>query len=215
MIRGVIFDMDGVLIDSEPAMYKASVRGLADFGISAKEDDFKPYNGTGEQSFFGNVVRQYGGTYTEEMKERIYAYYFRDLEQNIRRFAGVPETVKRLRERGYALAVASASMRRKVEANLRAAGLSPELFRAVITSDDVQRLKPEPDIFLKAAAALSLEPSACLVAEDALSGVRAAKAGGMTCIGITSSLTDARLREAGADFTAPDIRGILQYLELI
>lgn len=208
-IKAVIFDMDGVLVDSEPAMYKASIAGLREFGIEAKAEDFKPFVGTGERSFIGNVVRIHGGEYCDEMKDRVYEIYCRDIDREIVRFPAVIPTVDALKRSGYLVAIASAAEWVKVRANIRAAGLRAEDFGAIIKAGDVERLKPAPDIFLKAASILGVAPSECIVCEDAENGVRAAKAGGMFCLGITSSFSDERLKELGADWTAEDIGALI------
>ncbi len=208
-IKAIIFDMDGVLVDSEPAMYKASIAGLKEFGIEAKKEDFKPFVGTGERSFIGNVVRLHGGEYRDEMKDRVYEIYCRDIEENLVRFPAVVPTVRRLHELGYKMAIASAADWVKVSANIRASGLPPEAFGAVVKAGDVVNLKPAPDIFLKAAELLGVAPSECVVCEDAESGVKAAKAGGMRCLGITSTFSAERLMELGADLAASDISALL------
>ena len=208
-IKAVIFDMDGVLVDSEPAMYKASIAGLREFGIEAKAEDFKTFVGTGERSFIGNVVRIHGGEYCDEMKDRVYEIYCRDIDREIVRFPAVIPTVDALKRSGYLVAIASAAEWVKVRANIRAAGLRAEDFGAIIKAGDVERLKPAPDIFLKAASILGVAPSECIVCEDAENGVRAAKAGGMFCLGITSSFSDERLKELGADWTAEDIGALI------
>lgn len=204
-IKAVIFDMDGVLVDSEPAMYKASIAGLREFGIEAKAEDFRPFVGTGEDSFIGNVVRLHGGVYRTEMKDRIYEIYCRDIDRELVRFPAVVPTVRALKEKGYLLAVASAADEVKVSANIRASGLNRGDFGAVVKAGDVEKLKPAPDIFLKAASILGVSPSECIVCEDAENGVRAAKAGGMFCLGITSTFSDERLSSLGADWTVKDI----------
>ena len=91
--------------------------------------------------------------------------------------------------RGLKLAVASSADRMKVEGNLRALKLPPDTFHALVVGEDVTHKKPAPDIFLEAARRLGLDPSACLVIEDAVSGVAAAKAAGCRCLGITTSFT--------------------------
>ena len=91
----------------------------------------------------------------------------------------------------------------KVDANLRELGLPRSAFDAVIDGTQVARKKPAPDIFLAACRALSLAPAQCLVVEDAVSGVQAAKAAGARCLGLTTSFDSAAL--AGADWTAPDL----------
>jgi len=104
-----------------------------------------------------------------------------------------------------ALAVASSADRVKVEGNLRALGLPSGTFDAVVVGEDIVRKKPAPDIFLMASRRLGLEPGVCLVIEDAVSGVAAAKAAGARCLGITTSFSADRLTAAGADWTAADL----------
>lgn len=201
-IKGIIFDMDGVLVDSEPAMFKASVAGLREYGVESVPDDFRPWIGTGEKSFLGNVMRKYGVEYCDEAKYTVYNIYVRDIEKEIIRFPRVPETVEFLYNEGFALGIASAADEIKVSANVRAAHLNPDWFKVILNSASVEKLKPDPDIFLKAASVMGVDPSHCLVVEDAKSGVRAAKAGGMYCLGITSSLSAETLKGEGADWTA-------------
>ncbi len=214
MIHGIIFDMDGVLLNSEPATALASVRGMADFGIHAQPEDFNPYLGMGEKAYFGNVAEQYGGTYTPEMKDRIYMYYQQNAKKDIILFEGVPDVIRALHRRGLKLAIASGSLPVKVNTNIDAAGLPRECFSAVVTSADVEKQKPNPEIFLTAAGRMAIDPADCIVVEDALSGVRGAKAGGMLCLGITSTFNAAQLLELGADWTADHIRYLLTLPEL-
>ncbi len=93
----------------------------------------------------------------------------------------------------------------KVEGNLRQLALPSGTFDAVVVGEDIIRKKPAPDIFLEAIRRLGLEPSTCLVIEDAVAGVAAAKAAGSRCLGLTTSFTAEQLKEAGADWTAPDL----------
>ena len=213
MIKGIIFDMDGVLVDSEPAMYKASIMGLRDYGIEAVPEDFKPFVGTGEDRFIGNVVRLYGKEYILEMKDHVYDIYCRIVDDEIILFDEIPETLRTLKEMGLRLAVASSADTVKVEANLRAAGIPVTLFDSMLTGSMVVRKKPDPEIFLKAAEGMGLPPEACIVAEDATSGVRAAKAAGMHCFGITSTFGADVLQKIGADATGCHIRELIGFLK--
>jgi beta-phosphoglucomutase-like phosphatase (HAD superfamily) len=83
-----------------------------------------------------------------------------------------------------------------------------DTFDAVVTGDDVERKKPDPQIFLLAAERLKLPPSQCLVIEDAVNGVRAGKAAGCHCLGIMTSFGEATLRASGADWVAPDLANV-------
>ena len=103
------------------------------------------------------------------------------------------------------IAVATSADRRKLEANLREIGLSEADFDATVDGLQVERKKPYPDIYLEAARRVGTDPSHCLVVEDAVSGVQAAKAAGCSCLGLAGSFSEAELRAAGADFFALDL----------
>jgi HAD superfamily hydrolase (TIGR01509 family) len=123
------------------------------------------------------------------------------------------EFVHACRARGLKTAVATSADRVKLEGNLREIGLPADRFDACITGDDIVRKKPDPEIFLKAAAAVGLPAGRCVVVEDAPNGIRAAKAAGAGCIGVTSSFPAERLREAGADPIATDMHGAWRAIE--
>ncbi|NJL32502.1 MAG: HAD family phosphatase [Phycisphaerales bacterium] len=102
----------------------------------------------------------------------------------------------------------SSADRMKVTGNLKQIGLPAESFAAVITGSDVTQNKPDPEIFLKAAAAMKVAPQHCLVVEDAPAGCQGARAAGMACLGITSSFTADTLLEAGAMWTALNLANV-------
>lgn len=204
MIKGVIFDMDGVLIDSEEFICKAAISYLAGCGVSAQPEDFIPFVGAGEDRFIGGVAEKYGLRLDlEEAKVRTYGIYGDLITGKLGPLPGALEFIAKARGCGLKLAVASAADRMKVRINLREIGVGPESFDAVVTGSDVVNKKPDPEIFLKAAGQLGLKPSECLVVEDAVNGVRAARAGGFRCLGLTTSFSPSDLN--GADWTAPDL----------
>ena len=211
-IKGIIFDMDGVLVDSEMVMANASVLGMKDYNIDASPEDFVPYFGTDDKTYFGSVVRQHGGEYTQEIAEHIYDIYCEIAPAQIITFPKVPETLAKIHEKGYKTAIASSSIKRKLDVNISSAGINLESLDAVVCGSDVKNKKPDPEIFLKAAEKLGLAPENCLVAEDAISGVKAAKAAGMYCFGVTTTFDGDYLKELGADITGAGITDILQFL---
>ncbi len=208
MIRAVIFDMDGVLTDSEPVINEAAIRGLREYGIAPQPADFEPFVGMGEDRYIGGVAAKHGLVYRPEMKRRVYEIYLDILPGLLRGFPGVHELLADLRQRGLALAVGSSADRIKVEANLRGIGVDLAWFGAVVTGEDVQARKPAPDLFLAAAERLGIPPAQCCVVEDALSGVAAAKAAGMRCAAVATSFPEPALRAAGADVTRPALAGL-------
>jgi HAD superfamily hydrolase (TIGR01509 family) len=204
--------MDGVLTDSEPVILRASILGLREWGIDPMPEDFTPFIGTGEDRFIGGVAEKYGLTYIPEMKKRVYEIYLDIVDECLHPFDRVPETLQELKAAGYRLALASSADMIKINANLKAAGVAPETFDCILGGEDVTRKKPAPDIYLLAAERLGLSPEDCTVVEDALNGVQAAGAAGMECIGVTTSFTDAQLREAGAFVTVDQMCRLTELL---
>ena len=154
----------------------------------------------------------HGGTYTPEIAERIYDIYCKIAPTEIFTFPNVPETLQKLHMKGYKTAIASSSIRRKLDVNITSAKINLESLDAVVCGSDVVNKKPDPEIFLKAAAKLGLAPEECLVAEDAISGVKAAKAAKMCCFSITTAFEADYLKEIGADFAGANIIEILELL---
>lgn len=196
--------MDGVLVLSEPFIAAAAIAMFAEKGFKVSAEEFRPFIGAGEDRFIGGVAEARGiPIRPAEDKARAYAIYNEQIRGRLRPLPGAREFVETCKGRGLRLAVASGSDFVKVEANLRELGLSAASFDTVVTGSDVERKKPAPDIFLLACARLGLEPAACLVIEDAVNGVGAAKAAGTRCLALTTSFAATDL--AQADWIAPDL----------
>jgi HAD superfamily hydrolase (TIGR01509 family) len=205
-LAGVIFDMDGVLVESEPFIAEAAVRMFAEKGVAVRHEEFRPFIGTGEDRFLGGVAEARGVALDMPRdKVRTYEIYLDLIRGRLQPLPGVREFIGRCRAIGWKMAVASSADRMKVEGNLRELGLPAGSFEVVVVGEDVARKKPAPDIFLEAARRQGLDPTTCLVIEDAESGVAAAKAAGCHCLGLTTSFSAQQLRTAGADWTAPDL----------
>ncbi|HOV70318.1 MAG TPA: HAD-IA family hydrolase, partial [Clostridia bacterium] len=198
VIYAILFDMDGVLTDSEPCILQASIMGLREYGINPEKKDFEPFIGAGEDRFIGGVAQKYGLKYDKIMKDRVYEIYLEIVDEYLGKFEYVPETLKDLKGMGYKVTLASSADMIKVNANLKAAGIDKGLFDVILSGEDVQRKKPFPDIYLKAAEQLNVKPEDCIVVEDAVNGVKAAVAAKMRCIGIMGSFSGIELIEAGA-----------------
>ena len=192
--KAILFDMDGVLIESEYLIRHASILALADYGITARHEDFLEFTGMGEDRFVGGVAEKHGHTYTVDMKERAYDYFGQNMH-----LAHVPDGVKEmlqtLHERGYILAVCSAADLRKVRYNLQAVGVDENIFTALVTGSDVKRKKPFPDIYLEGARQVGCDPKDCLVVEDAISGIQAAHAAMMDAVGVPTTFSKEELTE--------------------
>lgn len=197
MIRGVLFDMDGVLADSEPFICKAAIKMFDEIGLKVKPDDFKPFVGTGENRYIGGVAEKYGlKVDIEKVKARTYGIYQVIIRGRLKPLPGAVGFVRKCRELGFKTAVATSADIVKMEANLREIGLPSSAFDATINGLDVENKKPFPDIYIKAAERIGLRPEECLVVEDAVSGIKAAKAAGCRCLALTTSFDRSRLTEA-------------------
>lgn len=200
MTAAVIFDMDGVLTDSEPVILAAAMAGLEEYGVQSKPEDFKPFVGMGEDRFIGGVAEKYGVEYKVEMKARVYEIYLQIVSSRLEVYPGVGEMLQKLKADGWRMALASSADRIKIEANLQVAGIPVEVFHAIVSGEDVKNKKPHPEIFLLAAEKLGVDAAKCIVVEDAVNGIRAAKAAGMRCIGVASTFPKEVLSAENPDY---------------
>jgi cytidine deaminase len=209
MITAILFDMDGVLIDSERYISEAAVTYFASQGVQVQPEDFIPHVGAGEDRYLGNVAKQYGVSLDiEQAKMDTYAIYEQLITGKEAALEGVVQFITNAHRAGITMAVATSADRRKMEINLQVMGLDPSWFAVLVNGQDIERKKPFPDIYLKAAAEIGVDIHETLVFEDANNGVQAAKASGSLCGGITTSFAEDQLRKSGADFI---IRGLDEF----
>jgi HAD superfamily hydrolase (TIGR01509 family) len=204
--------MDGVLTDSEPLICRAATEMFAELGLTVRPEDFIPFVGAGENRYLGGVAEKYSlALDLPAAKKRTYQIYLELVPDHLRAYPGTHELVDACRAAGLRTAVASSADPVKIEANLRKIGLPPETWDAVISAFDVTRRKPAPDIFLAAAQKLGLGAGCCVVVEDAVNGIEAARAAGMRCIAVAQTFPPDLLRDADvvvpgiADITLADI----------
>lgn len=197
MIQAVIFDMDGVLVDTEEFICEAAMKYFEELGVQVKAEDFLAFVGMGENRYIGGVAEKYGVTIEiVQAKKRTYEIYDRIVRGRIEPLDGVIDFLARCKRLGLKTAVATSADRTKMDINLREMGLSEESFNACVNGLEVERKKPHPDIFLFAAQKIGVPAPNCLVVEDAISGVAAAKAAGMKCLGLTTSFSAEQLANA-------------------
>ena len=197
MIKGVLFDMDGVLVDSETFICKAAIMMFRELGLKVQPEDFQPFVGMGENRYLGGVAEHYGiDVDIEKVKARTYEIYKKIVSGKLSPLPGAHEFISKCRKKGLRLALATSADTIKMEVNLKEIGLSRNSFHSVITGLDVNKKKPFPDIYLRAAKNLGLKPADCLVVEDAVSGIESGKAAGCRCLAVTSYFDAAALKEA-------------------
>ena len=204
---GVIFDMDGVLCDSEDFMAESAAAMLAEtYSVTVHPDEFRPFRGMGEDRYLGSVAQNHGIHLNLQIdKNRAYEIFLHRISGRLQPLPGAREFIESCRACGCKLAVATSADRMKLNGMLPEIGLPHRLFDAIVTGSEVARKKPDPEIFLTAAKLIGLPAAACLVVEDAASGVQAAKAAGSRCLALTTSLAAERLRGLGADWVAGDL----------
>ena len=203
MLGGVIFDFDGVIVDSHAAHMKAWKAFLLTKGkaFSDTELSFVREGAKREEilrHFLGELSPEQIASYGAE-KDKLFQASARELKL----VPGFTEFLLQLDSAALPSAVATSGSRSRVEQTLKSLNLC-ERFRAVVTGNDVERGKPDPDLFLLAAQVLQIDPSRILVCEDAVGGVLAAKSAGMKCVGIAANGRESLLKQAGADLVVED-----------
>jgi len=197
MQKGILFDMDGVLVDSEEYIFEAAKMMFAEHGIIVKPEDALPFVGTGENRYISGIGETNGFIVDiERDKARTYAIYGEITKGKLNALPGVHAFIEQCKGKGLKIAVASSADRVKIAINLHEIGLSADTFEAIISGEDVERKKPFPDIYLLAAQKIGLSPHDCVVVEDAVSGVAAAKAAGCKCLALTTSFPSEKLQQA-------------------
>lgn len=206
----VIFDCDGVLVDSERLSHTVLIQMLAEMGVSIGFDDaVLRFMGTSLPTCLARVEELLGRAPPAEFLPR-FAQRTRDaFEKDLAPVPGVAAVLDALDQRGVPFCVASNGNRAKVDFTLGHTGLLPRFAGRLFTADDVQHPKPAPDLFLHAARCLGADPLRTVVVEDTPTGVTAAKAAGMRAVGFTAMTPAARLLAAGADTVATSMPQLL------
>lgn len=196
--------MDGVLVDSEEFIRKAAVEMFREKGYAVLEEDFIPFTGTGENRFLGGVAEKYGiPVDIEKDKARTYLIYERICAGKLTALPGVFSTMELCRSHKLKTAVTTSADEFKMLINLKEIGLPVNTFNATVFADLVKNKKPDPEIYLTAAKMLGVQPSECLVVEDAPSGLQAAAAAGMKSLALTTTFPPGSLELA--DRIIPDL----------
>ncbi len=210
MLRAIIFDFNGVIIDDEPLHLELFRRVLAEEGLELTEQDYyDKYLGYDDRGCFlaaladaGRAQLAANAAFINELIARKADYYRRAIDQRDLLFPGVVGFVQAAAAR-FPLAIVSGALRQEIELVLSRAGIR-HCFRAVVAAEDVSQCKPNPEGYLKALAvlnahsaqAIALQPGECLVIEDSVAGIAAAHGAGMRCLAVTNSYPASELAEA-------------------
>ncbi len=206
--KGIVFDMDGVLVDTEPVHIEAWNDVFAEFGLNFSHEWFHQWIGISDRNFTAKIVHDYNVPASADTllqdKRRVFEA---KITKNVPAHKGVKELLPMLNR--FRLAVATSSNRSGAMLSLKGAGIY-DYFQQVITADDVIRHKPNPDCYQKAAESLGLKPSECMGIEDSVSGIKAAKAAGLFVIGVATSLPSHYLTEA--DLVLENTEGAIKWI---
>ena len=188
MEKCVIFDMDGVIIDSEPIHQECERRMFSLLGINISDEEHNTLIGATDETLWttlGNLHHlPISITEAIQLKKKLYLEYLKS-ENNIQPLPYINELIADLYENGFRLAVASSSPHEQIDFILEKFKFK-RYFHAVVSGEDVKEGKPHPEIFLKASDAVGVPPNLCVVIEDSYNGVTAAKKAGMLCIGFNN-----------------------------
>ncbi|MFN0107323.1 MAG: HAD family hydrolase [Blastocatellia bacterium] len=214
MLKAIIFDFNGVIVDDEPLHLELFRRVLGEESIALTDEDYHAkYLGYDDRGCFTAALADADRTelataeFIAELIERKAGYYREAIEQRMLLFPGAVELVKTLAAK-YPLAIASGALRDEIEIVLQRGGIR-DCFKEIIASEDVAACKPDPEGYNKALAALNaniggqIQPNECLVIEDSIAGIEAAKLAGMRCLAVTNSYAANEL--AAADWIVPTL----------
>ena len=188
MERVILFDMDGVLVNTEPLHYRLWKQVFAERGIDLRFEAYKGCIGANGKRLMELVLEHYGLDFRGD--KSFFDRYYQLKEENLRygdipRVESVPETLDALQKRGYRMAVASSSTQDYIELCTDRVGIAP-FFDVRFSAERAKNTKPAPDVFLAAAERMNARPEECVVVEDSRNGSLAAKAAGMRCIGFVN-----------------------------
>ncbi|TDT50372.1 HAD family hydrolase [Fonticella tunisiensis] len=184
MLKAVIFDMDGVIVDSEPVHEKVCKRRFKELNINVTDEEYDAFVGTTNTEMWTIIKSKYN---LNETVEELVSMHLEEVMEYLREsdetpIPGIKDLLGSIKREGIKIALASSSPMENIELVLEKFGIG-DYFESVISGENLERSKPAPDIFLKSAEKLGVNPENCVVIEDSHNGVKAAKAAGMKCVG--------------------------------
>jgi beta-phosphoglucomutase len=210
MRKAVIWDVDGTLVDTAELHFQAWCVLAREIGKPYTRDDFAATFGWRNPEIIPRLFGpEYSSAQIDELGNRKEDYYRAEACKGVALLPGVGNLVRALAAAGFAQAIGSSAPRANVELILQMCGLA-DVLTTIVALEDTTRGKPDPQVFLTAAAKLDVPPQHCLVFEDAPVGVRAAKAGGMKAVAVTfvGHHPEEKLRAEGADLIVPSLEHV-------
>lgn len=207
MLKAIIFDFDGVIADTEPVHLNAFKEILKTEGILLEDSEYySKYLAYDDITFFQKCLNDHGvrreNDYIDELVKRKSLIINELFRHGLHLFPGVRQFIKR-KSKEYVLAIGSGALRKEIEHILHSFNMKED-FRSIVSADEVSKCKPDPEVYIKVLASLNqlvtgnkkITPEECLVIEDSVYGITAAKKAGMKCLAVTNSYTADKLTEA-------------------
>lgn len=199
-IHSVVFDMDGVIVNSEPLHVEAERATFRRFGLDITEDEWIHFKGKTSRDIFNQMLHKYGQDpgQTEAMVNHKTDYYLKTAPRRLNLIPGARAGLETCRALPVKMALTTSSQKALQEMTFQVFSLD-RFFDVVVTGDDIRQGKPHPEPYLVTAERLGMAPSRCLVIEDSDHGIRSAGAAGCVPVGITTTLSRQRLLASGAE----------------
>jgi HAD superfamily hydrolase (TIGR01509 family) len=207
----LIFDMDGVLVNSEPLHKRAKELAFGQFGIVLPEAVYDSYKGRPDETMLPEILREHGGMERLAELSRLKREFYENIEHEQQAVPGAVEFVVWAKSR-YRIALATSATPRNRSAALEGLGIR-DAFEVIVDHGRGPRPKPDPEVFLLAMRELGAEAGDCWIVEDSLNGILAGKAAGCVTVGITTTFEAGKLTAAGADFVMESFAELRRVLE--
>jgi HAD superfamily hydrolase (TIGR01509 family) len=213
-IKALIFDMDGVLVDSEPIHEKAEMEVCREFGMEVSKSEWDCFRGKKLEDIFSYASKKYGNGNEpiEKMIERKIEIYLSHALRDMQLVPGAYEFLEELKKNHKYRYALTTSGRKVQQDKILAKFNLTDFFQIMVTAEDVQNGKPHPEPYIITVQRLNEQPSECLVIEDSDNGILSAKAAGCLACGITTTFSQDRLKLSGADLIVKDFYNLAEAL---
>ena len=207
-MKAVIFDMDGVIIDSEPIHFEVDMQTMREFGVNISKDELNKYVGTTNEYMLNDLINKYKiqKSIKEILEYKMELTIRRIKETKINAISGIPELLISLKHKNIKTAIGSSSPKELIITVIEKFQLG-KYFDCIVSGDEVKEGKPKPDIYLEVSKRIGVNPEECIVIEDSRNGVLAAKNAGMKCFGFRN-VNSGNQDLSKADIIVDSIRNI-------